>query len=99
MDLVSELHIHSDKCILIKVCVCVVGCGGVFFQRTSGVVVVCVCVCVHRNTGVAVEVGESRLISGAALYAQDKDTPPDDITYIIDSVLSHGLLTKKACSH
>ncbi|XP_076144575.1 FRAS1-related extracellular matrix protein 1a isoform X3 [Alosa pseudoharengus] len=51
-----------------------------------------------RNTGVAVEVGESRLISGAVLYAQDKDTPPYDITYVIESIPSHGLLQRKVGS-
>ncbi|KAL2079429.1 hypothetical protein ACEWY4_025173 [Coilia grayii] len=48
-----------------------------------------------RNTGVSVEVGGTRVISGAVLYTQDQDTPPHDIIYVIDSLPSHGELQRK----
>ncbi|XP_076828088.1 FRAS1-related extracellular matrix protein 1a isoform X2 [Brachyhypopomus gauderio] len=50
---------------------------------------------VVRNTGVQVEGGDARIISGAVLSARDNDTPLTDIIYVFDSVPSHGLLQIK----
>lgn len=42
-----------------------------------------------------VEPGEARLISSAALLAEDADTPSTDVSYRIQSVPSQGLLQLK----
>ncbi len=49
----------------------------------------------HRNTGIEMEAGESRLISSAVLSAHDKDTPSSDIIYVFESVPSHGVIQMK----
>uniref|UniRef100_H3CI90 Fras1 related extracellular matrix 1a n=1 Tax=Tetraodon nigroviridis TaxID=99883 RepID=H3CI90_TETNG len=48
-----------------------------------------------RNSGVEVEPGEARLISSAALLAQDADTPATEVRYRIQSVPTQGLLQLK----
>ncbi|KAL4641549.1 FRAS1-related extracellular matrix protein 1 isoform X1 [Arapaima gigas] len=50
---------------------------------------------ITRNTGIEVEMGESRLISGAILSAWDSDTPPQNIFYMFDSIPTQGLLQMK----
>ncbi len=49
----------------------------------------------HRNTGIEMEAGESRLISSAVLSAHDKDTPSSDIIYVFESIPSHGVIQMK----
>ncbi|XP_068443909.1 FRAS1-related extracellular matrix protein 1a isoform X1 [Clinocottus analis] len=48
-----------------------------------------------RNNGLEVELGEARLISSVALFAQDGDTPSSEVMYIFDSVPTQGLLQLK----
>ncbi|XP_006810522.1 FRAS1-related extracellular matrix protein 1-like, partial [Neolamprologus brichardi] len=48
-----------------------------------------------RNAGLDVEPAESRLISSASLFAQDRDTPPSELMYIFESVPTQGLLQLK----
>lgn len=48
-----------------------------------------------RNAGLDVDPGESRLISSASLFAQDRDTPPSELMYMFESVPTQGLLQLK----
>ncbi|KAK1890048.1 FRAS1-related extracellular matrix protein 1 [Dissostichus eleginoides] len=50
---------------------------------------------VVRNNGLEVEPGESRLISSVTLLAQDEDTPPSEVLYMLESVPTQGLLQLK----
>lgn len=50
---------------------------------------------VQRNQGLEVEPGQARLISSAALSAQDIDTPPTEVIYVFKSVPTQGLLQLK----
>lgn len=50
---------------------------------------------VIRNNGIEVEMGESRLISGAVLSAEDRDTSAEHVLYILESVPNQGLLQIK----
>ncbi|KAI4900130.1 hypothetical protein NFI96_005432 [Prochilodus magdalenae] len=52
--------------------------------------------CIIRNTGIEVEAGETRIISGAVLSTHDNDTPSTDIIYVFKSVPTQGLLQIKA---
>lgn len=53
------------------------------------------CLVSSRNSGLEVEPGEARLISSAALLAQDADTPSTSLRYRIQSVPTQGLLQLK----
>ncbi|XP_069777597.1 FRAS1-related extracellular matrix protein 1a [Narcine bancroftii] len=48
-----------------------------------------------RNNGLEVEMGYSKIISSVALEAEDKDTPREEIYYVMDSVPKHGVLQIK----
>lgn len=48
-----------------------------------------------RNAGLDVDPGDSRLISSASLFAQDRDTPPSELMYMFESVPTQGLLQLK----
>ncbi|XP_066577018.1 FRAS1-related extracellular matrix protein 1a [Amia ocellicauda] len=48
-----------------------------------------------RNNGVEVEMGETRVISGAVLSAEDQDTPADQLSYVFETLPKLGLLQKK----
>ncbi|XP_018615142.2 FRAS1-related extracellular matrix protein 1a isoform X3 [Scleropages formosus] len=50
---------------------------------------------VTRNMGIEVEMGESRLISGAVLSAQDEDTHLQNVLYVFESIPTQGLLQIK----
>ncbi|KAF5895047.1 FRAS1-related extracellular matrix protein 1, partial [Clarias magur] len=52
--------------------------------------------CIIRNTGIEVEPGEARIISGAVLSAHDNDSPSTNVIYVFESVPIHGLLQLKA---
>ncbi|TRY97444.1 hypothetical protein DNTS_033831 [Danionella cerebrum] len=51
-----------------------------------------------RNSGISLKAGESRLISGAVLSAQDKDTPSSQLLYVFEAVPTHGVLQIKVGS-
>ncbi|CAL8326972.1 unnamed protein product [Lota lota] len=51
---------------------------------------------VIRNNGLEVKPGESHLISSMTLFAQDMDTPPGEILYLLQSVPAQGELQLKA---
>ncbi|KAG2466922.1 FREM1 protein, partial [Polypterus senegalus] len=53
---------------------------------------------VIRNSGIHVEMGESRIISSAVLEAEDKDTPQDLLIYTFDRVPKQGVLQLKGDS-
>jgi len=48
-----------------------------------------------RNNGLQVDLGEARLISSIALFAQDGDTPSAEVMYTFSSVPTQGLLQLK----
>ncbi|TNN46632.1 FRAS1-related extracellular matrix protein 1 [Liparis tanakae] len=50
---------------------------------------------VIRNNGLQVDLGEARLISSIALFAQDGDTPSAELMYTFSSVPTQGLLQLK----
>ncbi|XP_056298988.1 FRAS1-related extracellular matrix protein 1a [Pseudoliparis swirei] len=50
---------------------------------------------VIRNNGLQVDLGEARLISSIALFAQDGDTPSAEVMYTFSSVPTQGLLQLK----
>nr|XP_023676697.1 FRAS1-related extracellular matrix protein 1 [Paramormyrops kingsleyae] len=52
-----------------------------------------------RNTGIEVDMGESRLISGVVLAAWDDDTPARDVLYVFESLPTEGLLQMKMGLH
>uniref|UniRef100_A0A6Q2ZGQ8 C-type lectin domain-containing protein n=1 Tax=Esox lucius TaxID=8010 RepID=A0A6Q2ZGQ8_ESOLU len=53
---------------------------------------------VVRNNGLEVEAGDARLISSASLFAQDGDTPSQEIVYMLEKVPTQGLLQVKVGS-
>ena len=48
-----------------------------------------------KNTGVTVDIHESRVISPVLLLAQDKDTPLDELYYTIVTLPKRGVLQRK----
>ncbi|KAM9335623.1 FRAS1-related extracellular matrix protein 1a [Symphorus nematophorus] len=55
----------------------------------------CLVLLSYRNNGVEVEPGESRIISSVTLFAQDGDTRPSQLMYMLESVPTQGRLQVK----